>query len=303
MTVANDPEAPTTLAKIDPTAGFGSVDSFALLQRGGTLLAASSLVPKEYQGNVPNCVIALNMAQRIGADPLMVMQNLHIVHGRPGWSAQFLIATFNQCGRFTALRYEWFGEAGTDAWGCRAWAIEKSTGEKLTGSAITIALAKSEQWLDRAGSKWKTMPEQMLMYRSAAWFVRAYAPEIAMGLQTTDEIHDTVIDVTPGANGGYRVPVTATPETLLAGTATGQDMQQPGDPRGELLTAIAAARGSLEKPIPDAPWAVLCKAECGTTVLETADAAVLGDFLGFVKALVAKDPQAIKKAAKVLEAK
>lgn len=218
------------LVRIDADAGFGSAAGFALLQRGATLLANSTLVPKEYQGNIPNCTIALNMAQRIGADPLMVMQNLYIVHGRPGWSSQFLIATFNQCGRFSAIRYEWEGEPGTDGRGCRAWAIEKETGAKLSGALITIALAKAEGWYQKAGSKWQTMPEQMTMYRSAAWFVRAYAPEIAMGLHTADEIDDAIIEAT-----ATRVePVVATPaslsilgavtaDTVVGGSVTGQD--------------------------------------------------------------------------------
>jgi len=172
--------------------GFGSSQSFALAQRAASLLAKSSLVPNEYQGNLPNCVIALNMASRMGADPLMVMQNLYIVHGRPGWSSQFLISTFNTSGRFTALRYEWVGEEGKDTWGCRAWAIEKATEEKLVGSTITIQLAKDEGWYQKNGSKWQTMPQQMLMYRAASWFIRAYAPELAMGMHTADEIIDTV---------------------------------------------------------------------------------------------------------------
>ena len=186
------------------TMGFSNSDSFALMQRAANLLASSTLVPKEYQGNLPNCVIALNMSTRIGADPLMVMQNLYVVHGRPGWSAQFLIATFNQCGRFTSMRFDFFGEAGKDDYGCRAYATEKATGEKIVGSDITIKLAKSEGWEQKAGSKWKTMPQQMLMYRAAAWLVRAYAPEIAMGLQTGDEIHD-VYDAERDDHGSFTV--------------------------------------------------------------------------------------------------
>lgn len=170
--------------------GFGSLKGFELAQRAATLLSKSTLVPKEYQSNLPNCVIALNMATRMNADPLMVMQNLYIVHGRPGWSSQFLISTFNTSGRFSALRYEWVGEEGKDNWGCRAWAIEKETGEKLVGSTITIGLAKKEGWYSKTGSKWQTMPQQMLMYRAAAWFIRAYAPELAMGMHTQDEIID-----------------------------------------------------------------------------------------------------------------
>jgi hypothetical protein len=177
-------------AKVQVLPGFGSLQSFELIQRAATLLSKSSLVPKEYQGNLPNCVIALNMANRLQADPLMVMQNLYIVHGKPGWSSQFLISTFNACGRFTALRYEWSGKQGSDDWGCKAWAIEKETGQKLEGSTITIGMAKEEGWYSKNGSKWKTMPQQMLMYRAASWFIRAYAPELAMGIYTEDEIID-----------------------------------------------------------------------------------------------------------------
>jgi len=164
--------------------------SFELLQRIAKCLASSSLIPKEYQGNVPNCVVALNMARRLGADPLMVMQNLYVVHGHPSWSAQFLIASFNGCGRYSSIRYKWTGDKDKDTWGCIACATELSTGERLEGSEITIAMAKKEGWHGRKDSKWQSMPEQMLRYRAASWFIRAYAPELSMGMQTVDEITD-----------------------------------------------------------------------------------------------------------------
>lgn len=188
--------AETAMTPVETGAGivpsFASKEGFELAQRAARLLSTSSLVPKEYQGNIANCVIALNMANRMQSDPLMVMQNLYIVHGRPGWSSQFLISTFNASGRFSALRYEWVGDEGKDSWGCRAWAIEKETGEKLVGSTVTIGLAKKEGWYSKTGSKWQTMPQQMLMYRAASWFIRAYAPEIAMGMHTAEELRDTI---------------------------------------------------------------------------------------------------------------
>src|SRR5690606_23257922 len=140
----------------------------------------------------------------IGADPLMVMQNLVIVHGRPTWSSQFLIATVNTCGRFSALRFEFFGEQGTDGWGCRAWAIEKATGEKLVGSDVTIGIAKAEGWYGKNGSKWKSIPQQMLMYRAGSWWTRAFAPELSMGLHTAEELGD-VFDAKADGAGGYSV--------------------------------------------------------------------------------------------------
>lgn len=180
------------------TAGFQSADGFALLQRMANMFVSSTLVPEQFRGqnNFGNCVIALNMAQRLGADPLMVMQNLYVVYGTPSWSSKFMIAMFNQCGRYESIRYEETGKKGTDTQGVIAWAKEKSTGEILKGPEVTIKTAKDEGWYGKNGSKWKTMPEQMLRYRAAAWFIRTTAPELSMGLQTVDEVKDT-IDVTP----------------------------------------------------------------------------------------------------------
>jgi hypothetical protein len=174
--------------------GFNSQDSWELAQRIGKAFASSSLVPQAYRENLANCIVALEMANRMGASPLMVMQNLYIVHGNPGWSSKFLIASFNQCGRFSALRYEW----NADRTACRAWAVERATGERIEGPQVSVAMAKEEGWSTKAGSKWKTMPELMLMYRAAAFLIRTYAPEISMGLRTDDEIMDTV-DVQPRA--------------------------------------------------------------------------------------------------------
>jgi hypothetical protein len=185
-------------------AGFGDLQGFELLQRSARAISASTLVPQQFQGNLPNCIIALEMAQRIGASPLMVAQNLYVVHGRPSWSAKFLIATFNQCGRFSAIRYEWSGKRDTDEWGCRAYATEKDTGQKIIGALITIGLAKKEGWYQKSGSKWQTIPEQMMMYRAAAWLVNTHAPEISMGLNTEDELRD-VYDAKQGADGSYTV--------------------------------------------------------------------------------------------------
>lgn len=214
----------TTLARIQEekapvvNVGFDTLKGFEAIQRMANLFSASSIVPEVYRSKGEkdytsrgNCVIALDMALRMGANPLMVMQNLYVVHGRPAWSAQFLIATLNQSGKFSALRYEFQGKEGQDDWGCRAVATELATKERLVGPLITISLAKKEGWYskkDKNGkesSKWQSMPELMLRYRAAAWFVRAYAPEIAMGLQTVEEVHDSTYTFEPDDSGIYQM--------------------------------------------------------------------------------------------------
>ena len=236
--------------------GFGSLQSFELMQRAAKLLSSSTLVPAAYRaviekldrfGNVKdarenpnalaNSVVALNMAQRMGADPLMVMQNLYVVEGRPSWSSQWIIAAINGCGRFSPLRYdlEDLGdkevEYTTTEWAdgnrtlkkhnvtirnlkCIAWAVEKETKEKITSPVITVEMAVKEGWYQRNGSKWQTMPEVMLRYRTASFFGKLYAPELLMGLQTVEEMQDIVIDATPDGRGGYSVDVERLKATL-----------------------------------------------------------------------------------------
>ncbi len=179
------------------------------VQRMAKALASSTLVPDSYRGeaNLGNCIIALELSQRIGASVMAVMQSMVPIHGKPTWSAAFLIATVNSCGRFSPMRFRWVGKEGADDWGCRAYAVEREGNLELVGALVTIAMAKAEGWYSKNGSKWKTMPEQMLQYRAAAFWTRAYAPEIALGMHTAEEIHDTpeanqvvkpvVMDVTP----------------------------------------------------------------------------------------------------------
>jgi hypothetical protein len=176
---------------------FSSESSFAAAVRMAKALSQSSLMPSAYQGNIPNCLIALELAHRIGASVLMVAQNLDIIHNRPSWRAQFLIATVNSSRRFTPIRFRFEGKIGTDDWGCRAVAKDKSTGEECVGPLVTIRLAKAEDWYSKKGSKWQTLPELMLHYRSAAFWARVYAPELSLGMATSEEIVDTTGETLP----------------------------------------------------------------------------------------------------------
>lgn len=163
---------------------------FQLKQRQAKAYASSTLVPKDFQQNIPNVLLAMELADRIGASFLPVVQNLAIIHGKPSLSASFLIATVNGSGRFSPLRYRMVGVPGTDDWGCYCVAKSKEDGEECIGPTITIAIAKAEGWVGKNGSKWKTMPELMLRYRAAAFWTRLFAPELSLGMQTSEEIVD-----------------------------------------------------------------------------------------------------------------
>lgn len=169
---------------------FANQDSFNTGYKMAQILSASTIVPDTFKGNVGNVMIAIDLAQRIHTNPLMIMQNLSVIYGMPSFSAKFLIACINASGLFaTPLRYEFVGEQGKDDWGCYAYAIDKQ-GEVLKGSTVTIHQAKVKGWYDKKGSNWQADPEQMLRYRAATRFQNAYCPEITCGLAIKEDLED-----------------------------------------------------------------------------------------------------------------
>lgn len=206
-------------AQFDLTPMGQMIKQFEAQQRMGQMFAKSKIVPQAYRDNVADCAIAIDMAMRMNCNPLTVMQNLVIVQGRPTWQAQFLIACINQCGRFTTLQYkhgqdgmvgkmeyednEWdnvnkrnklvkrtFDGENVPNYTCQAFATDMKTGEIVYGAEISVKMAVMERWYTKSGSKWQTMPKQMLIYRAASFFQRAYCPEIGMGFHTTEEVMD-----------------------------------------------------------------------------------------------------------------
>lgn len=185
------PATPATPAEaiLNTAPNLYAPENFELTQRAAQAFAASSLVPRQFQ-NTANAIICLDMANRLRCSPLMVAQCLYIVQGKPSWSAQFVIAAINSCGRFTPLRFVMTGEGMERQ--CHAESTDRATGQLLQGPAVSMQMAKDEGWLDKGGSKWRTMPELMLRYRAGTFFGRLYAPDVLLGLYTQDEALDIV---------------------------------------------------------------------------------------------------------------
>jgi len=151
-------------------------------------LSSSDLVPEStYKGKPANCLIALDMANRMNISPLLVMQNLYVVKGKPAWSGSFCTAAINGCGKFAPLEFVFVDENGG---GCFARTTRLSNGKVCQSDTITMQMAADEGWLNKTGSKWKTMPKQMMMYRAASFFARTFCPEVLLGIQTVEEVKD-----------------------------------------------------------------------------------------------------------------
>ena len=226
--------------------------AFEMLQRQAKMFSASTLVPKDFQGNIANCAIAINIAKRLGTDPFMTIQNVDIIHGRPSFRATFLIAMVNSAGRFEPLQFRMEGEEGKPSRSCVAWTKSKPEGTPLEGPKITLEMAKAEGWSTKNGSKWQTMPELMLRYRAAAFFARLYAPDITLGMMTAEEVTDTVErDVTPRAESSplFKTLAAKSPQTALPPEVGEKTGNQNGSAESlfevESVTLLDQVKGKL----------------------------------------------------------
>lgn len=285
--------AASALSVIDPstTAGFDTAGGFALIQRVARAFSESTMVPEQYRNIIvkkvrnggeqeypnpaafSNCIIALDIATRLSINPLMVMQNLYVVEGRPSWSSSYIIAAINVCNKYGPLHFEireleerdmewsikeWYDAPnGKRAYReitkkarikdkeCIAWAIEKATGERLESPPVSIGMAVAEGWYGKNGSKWQTMPEVMLRYRAASFFGKMYVPERLMGLPSVEEAQEIVYDLEPEQekDGHYSVSVS---QMSKDASPDGQEPSPDGAAPGE-QGAKATRRGRLTK--------------------------------------------------------
>lgn len=234
---------------------FRSTSNFKDAWNMASALAKSQLIPQQFHGKPEDTLIAIEMSQRIGASPFQVLQNLYIVHGKPAWSSQFLIACLNSCGRFSPLHFKMTGEKGKDTYGCIAWATERNTGvtyyaDSVDGTSgillespeVTIAMAKKEGWYSKNGSKWQSMPELMLRYRTATLFARLYAPEITMGMRTDDEIIDVTPVVTEARPSKFEAQPQTTVQKVLEEAKVDVQPQQPQVSDRDKVAAVIEER-------------------------------------------------------------
>ena len=234
----------------NPAFNFFDPVQFDTMQRVCSFFASSDLVPDNYKAQlkpfpagadentmnaikaentaiktkaIANCMIAVEVASRIGASPLMVMQNMAVIYGRPSWSSKFLIATVNSCGRFEPLQFRFIdkGALGMVDYTdyvynpskrckeainkqfdgrkirdveCVAFTTKKGSDNVLESATVSVRLAIQEGWYTKNGSKWQTMTPQMLMYRAASMWTNVYAPELSMGMRTVEEQQDIYTD-------------------------------------------------------------------------------------------------------------
>jgi hypothetical protein len=248
--------APSNIAQLpSPQMGgdiFATPAAFEHAQRVVKAFCASVLIPQHLRGNNgADALLALAIARRMGEDPVMVFQNIYIVHGRAGWSASYMIARANRSGVFKGP-IRWKTEGAGDAMKVTAFATLAETGETVE-SVVGMTMAKAEGWAKN--TKYQTMGEHMLRYRSATFLIRLYCPEVMLGMQTHEELVDLTAagqmrDITPTGDTNTALRAVAAIDDVPAEGGDAEIIESADNPVADASGADAASQPA---PAPEAP--------------------------------------------------
>ena len=240
-------------------------------QRVAKMFAASELVPPHLRGKMADCLIAYAIAKRTREEPLVVLQNIYFVSGRAGWSATYMIAKANRSGVF-ARRINWRVEGEGKNLRVTAVATLADSGEPVEATA-SMAMAEAEGWTKNP--KYRTMPDQMLRYRSATMLIRLFAPEVMMGLPVADEIDyqqargpSGAIDITPPPASSPLAAVTQAMDALLDATEQEADNTAPAasDADSPAAASSDAPTGALPQELAERARAIVAAIRKAQTV-------------------------------------
>lgn len=201
------------------------------------MFSKSAMVPKQYQGNAANCLVAMAYGDSLGMAPLQAMQSVAVVNGVPALYGDGMLALVQASQAFESIE-----ESIEDG---AAVCTVKRRGMKPVQRVFTVDDAKRAGLWGKAGP-WQQYPSRMLQMRARSWALRDAFADVLRGIQSVEEVRDIpeVIDVTP--------PPAALPEPKAASKAeqvlskVRAKKPRPPEPEPEPVAASAAEPEAVE---------------------------------------------------------
>ena len=146
-----------------------------------SVVAKSSIVPKDYQGNPGNCIIAMQWGAEIGLAPLQAMQSIAVINGRPSIWGDAMLALVRGSGLLESI-VETPGDT-------QCTCTLKRRGEPEVSRTFTMEDAKRAGLAGKQGP-WSQYPKRMLQLRARAFALRDVFPDVLRGVNVAEEAQD-----------------------------------------------------------------------------------------------------------------
>lgn len=161
-------------------------------------LANAGMIPKTYQKNPANVLVAIEYGQALGVDPIVAMNQITVVNGGVSMEAKLMMALARKAGHIVRL------EGDEHSATCTIVRADDPGHE----AKVTWDERKAKQAGLWGKGHWAQNPQLMLRYRAAAENIRLTCPEVLAGISYTPEEVKEIRsrNVHQPANLGARAP-------------------------------------------------------------------------------------------------
>jgi hypothetical protein len=231
------------LARAMPTTATGALQArnFGEAIEIAKMFAHSGMVPKQYDGNVGACLVAMQMGAELGLSPMASLQNIAVINGRPSLWGDAVLAVVMAHPDFVDIL-----ETEGDGW---AKCIVKRRGKTPVERMFSVADAKGAGLWGKQGP-WSQYPRRMLQMRARGFAVRDAFPDALRGIVTAEEAQDIpegavdgqaeFVDAASIPEGTHKFGFTKQAPAAQAG-------EQPHDPKtGEVKQPAPTAQPQAE---------------------------------------------------------
>lgn len=201
--VMNKMEGGNSLSRNTQNASIYLPDTRSDAYKFALSFASSMFCPKVYQGKPDDVYLAMAYGAQIGLNPLLAVQNIAVVNGRPSVYGDALTAIV--MGHPETQFYE-------DGYKADGTAYCKITRKGRSSTAgITVYREFSEAMARKAGlwgkDIWAKYPERMLLWRAKGNAIRDLYADVLMGMWSVEEARDMpqtleeeLLNITPSTN-------------------------------------------------------------------------------------------------------
>jgi len=157
--------------------------SFDELWKFADMASQTELVPKQYQGKPAAIFIASQWGLNLGMHPIVAVQNICVINGRPSIYGDMMIALVRASGKLEYMVESWDGTSQAAI--CKI----KRVGEPEVVEAFSLEDAKKAGLLGKSGP-WSTYPKRMAKFRARGFALRDTFADVLGGLISAEEAAD-----------------------------------------------------------------------------------------------------------------
>ena len=164
-------------------------------------VSKSKMIPREYQGQPADCLIAMSMGMEIGLKPVQSLQSIAVINGRPSLWGTAARALVMASGQVQSL-FETAPDEVAKTQKARCEIVRKGYADAFVGE-FSIDDARRAQLLGK--DNYSKYPREMLAWRAFHMAARKAFPDIYKGLAAAEEMDGSA----PFENGRVeKAPVT-----------------------------------------------------------------------------------------------